>query len=271
MAGLSRYNPTGRFSGMAELYAKCRPDYPAEAVDFILARCGLGPGARLVDVGCGTGISARLFARRGLEVIGIEPNADMRRQAEAEPPPPDAPAPVYRDGTAEATGLADASANAVLAAQAFHWFDAAASLREFHRILKPGGWVILLWNERDAADPLTAAYGEVIRSTGEATAIEVPRGKAGTPLLDSPLFEDARRDLFRHVQELDREGLLGRAFSASYAPREPERAERFAADLESVFARFAQAGKVVLRYETSVYTARVRAPSVSEGWAPTPR
>jgi SAM-dependent methyltransferase len=258
MAELSRFNPTGRFSGLAELYAKCRPDYPDEAVAFILARCGLGRGSRLVDVGCGTGISARLFARRGLQVIGVEPNAEMRRQAQAEPPAPDAPPPVYREGTAEATGLPDASADAVLAAQAFHWFEPAAALGEFRRILRPGGWVILLWNERDAADPFTAAYGAVIRSTGEATAVEVPRGRAGTPLLDSPLSEDARRDLFRHVQELDLEGLLGRAFSASYAPREPERAEQFAADLQSVFARFEQGGKVVLRYETSVYTARRR-------------
>ncbi len=258
MSELSRSNPTGRFSGLAELYAKCRPDYPAEAIDFILTRCGLGPGARLVDVGSGTGISARLFARRGLEVIGIEPNADMRRQAEAEPPLPNAPAPVYREGTAEATGLPDASADAVLAAQAFHWFNAAASLREFQRILRPGGWTVLLWNERDAADPFTAAYGAIIGSSAEAVAVEGPRGKAGTTLLDSPLFEDARRDLFRHAQELDLEGLLGRAFSASYAPREPDRVERFAADLQAVFGRFERGGTVVLCYETSVYSARRR-------------
>src|SRR5438045_3467049 len=116
MSPLSDANPTGRFSGLAEVYAKCRPDYPAEAVDFILARCGLAPGARLVDVGSGTGISARLFARRGLEVIGVEPNADMRRQAAAEPLPPGVPVPAYRDGCGEATGLPDACADAVLAA-----------------------------------------------------------------------------------------------------------------------------------------------------------
>src|SRR5262245_64739900 len=105
MAELHRLDPLGRFTGLADLYAKYRPDYPAEAIDFIQTRCGLGPGALLVDVGSGTGISARLFAGRGVRVIGIEPNADMRARAEAEPLPPELPLPVYRDGQAEVTGL----------------------------------------------------------------------------------------------------------------------------------------------------------------------
>jgi SAM-dependent methyltransferase len=258
MSGLSDADPTGRFTGLADVYAKCRPDYPAEAVDFILARCGLVPGSRLVDVGCGTGISTRLFARRGLDVIGVEPNADMRRLAEAEPVPPDAPAPAYRDGQAEATGLPDACADAVLAAQAFHWFAPEPALREFHRILKPGGWAVLLWNERDPADPFTAAYGAVVGASREAKAVEVPRGRGGEPLLHSSLFEDARRDVFGHRQELDLQGLLGRAFSASYAPRAPEQVRQFTADLETAFVRFARGGRVVLRYETAVYTGRRR-------------
>src|SRR5262245_21600195 len=94
MSDLAGMNPTGRFSGLAELYARCRPDYPAAALDFVLSRCGLAPGALLVDVGCGTGIAARLFAGRGLRVVGVEPNADMRRRAEAEPLAPGAPVPL---------------------------------------------------------------------------------------------------------------------------------------------------------------------------------
>ena len=85
MPDLSAMDPTGRFSRLAEVYAKCRPDYPPSAIEYILGRCGLEPGDTLIDVGSGTGISARQFAARGLRVLGVEPNDAMRRQAEAEP------------------------------------------------------------------------------------------------------------------------------------------------------------------------------------------
>jgi SAM-dependent methyltransferase len=258
MAELSSQNPTGRFNGLADTYARCRPTYPDEAVDFILAHCGLSPGAVLVDVGSGTGIASRLFARRGLHVIGVEPNADMRRQAAKAELPPEFPPPRYQPGSAEATGLPDATADAVLAAQAFHWFQPEPALREFRRILKAGGWVVLVWNERDNSDPFTAAYGAVIRSAPGAETVEEPRGRAGEILLPHPLYQDAERRAFRNEQVLDEEALLGRAFSASYAPQEAPAADLFAARLREVFARYQRNGRVVLRYETSVYVARCR-------------
>jgi SAM-dependent methyltransferase len=177
MADLSQQRPTERFSGLEDLYAKHRPSYPADAIDFIVRLCGLNGSTTLVDVGCGTGISTRQFAERGIPVLGIEPNDDMRAKADAESSPPGTPVPVYRKGTAEATGLPDGSAAAVLAAQAFHWFDPPAALREFRRILRPGGHAVLMWNERDNADPFTADYGRVIRSRPEAAKVEGPRGK----------------------------------------------------------------------------------------------
>jgi SAM-dependent methyltransferase len=243
---------------LADVYAKCRPSYPDEAIDFIMVHCGLRPGATLVDVGSGTGISSRLFAQRGVQVIGLEPNPDMRRRASAEAFPPESPPPRYLEGRAEATGLADGVADVVLTAQAFHWFEPETTLREFQRILKAGAWVVLMWNERDETDPFTAAYGAVIRSAPDAAAVEVPRGRAGEVLLSHPLFQDAERRLFRNEQVLDEEALLGRAFSASYAPKETTAREVFAAKLRDVFAQHQQGGEVVLRYETSVYVARRR-------------
>ncbi len=260
MADLSSCDPTGRFTGLADAYARCRPSYPAAAIDLIVSRCGLGAQSLLVDVGSGTGISARLLAARGVPVVGVEPNEEMRRAAESEPGPPDAPPPRYRAGRAEATGLPEGSADVVLAAQAFHWFDAGAALREFHRVLKPSGWVALLWNERDEADPFTAAYGAVVRSAPGAEAVEGPRARAGEALRAHPLFHDAARLAFANEQALDEGGLLGRSFSASYAPREPAAAAAFAAALRQVFARFQQGGRVVVRYETSLYLARRAGP-----------
>jgi SAM-dependent methyltransferase len=259
MSELSRQNPTGRFTGLADLYARCRPSYPTAAVNHIMERCGLQAGDLLVDVGCGTGISSRLFAQRGLRVIGIEPNADMRARAEREPGSATGSQPEYRDGRAEATGLPDGCAAAVVAAQAFHWFDAETALQEFHRILRPAGWAILMWNERDETDPCTAAYGAIVGGTPEAAAFERPRLRAGETLLRCPLFADARRDTFQVEQLLDEQGLVDRALSASYAPREPaQRVAQFAASLRDVFARFQKQGQVILRYQTSVFTASAR-------------
>lgn len=257
MTDLARHNPTGRFSGLADLYARHRPDYPPAALDLICERGRLDATSLLVDTGCGTGISSRLFAGRGVRVIGIEPNDDMRAQAE-QASREASQRPEYRKGSAEATGLPDGMAAAVLAAQAFHWFEPEAALREFHRILRPGGWVALMWNERDETDAFTAAFGDVLRTAPETATVEGPRGRAGEVLLYSPRFEAAERVAFHHAQELDEEGVLGRAFSASYAPREPVAAERFAAALRGVFAGHERGGRVVLHYETSVYLARRR-------------
>jgi SAM-dependent methyltransferase len=222
-----------------------------------------------VDVGCGTGISSRLFAARGIPVLGIEPNDEMRARAEAEVLPAGLPVPEYRKGTAEATELPDGCADAVLAAQAFHWFKADEALREFHRVLRPHGHVALIWNERDERDECTAAFGAVMRSGPDAAAVEAPRGRAGEALLHHPLYVDASHVVFTNEQELDEAGLLGRAFSASYAPREPAAAERFAQALREVFARHSRSGKVILRYETgNAVTAEARRWAKSESSSP---
>src|SRR5437868_2159584 len=160
-------NPTVRFTGLAEAYAKYRPSYPAEAIDAIIGHCGLKCDSLLVDVGCGTGISSRLFAARGIPVLGIEPNQEMREMAETEPWGEPCQPPMYQAGQAEATGLASGIAELVLSAQAFHWFQPDKALSEFHRILRSEGWVGLVWNERDERDAFTAAYGQVIRTAPE--------------------------------------------------------------------------------------------------------
>jgi SAM-dependent methyltransferase len=220
----------------------------------VLQRAGVAAGDLLVDVGCGTGISSRQFAERGMRVIGIEPNDDMRAWAQAESSP-QGRVPDFQPGRAEATGLAHGSAAVVLAAQAFHRFEPASALAEFHRILRPGGWVALLWNERDESDPATAAFGQVMRTGPDAAAVEGSRAQAGMALLESTLFCNGERVVVQNEQRLDEKGLLGRAFSASYAPRESQAAGRFAEALHRVFAQFQQQGSIVLRYQTSVFLA----------------
>lgn len=252
MSDLHERNPVGRFVGLSELYARCRPTYPSKAITTILERAELGPTSLAIDVGCGTGISARLLAERGISVIGIEPNDEMRAQAESEA----RPGLSFRAGSAEATGLDDSVTDLILAAQAFHWFDVEKAFAEFHRVLRPGGHVALMWNERDEDDPFTAAYGDIIRSAPEAKHFESARASAGEPILRCPLFEAGVRLEFPHHQRLDEEGVLGRAFSASYAPRESPAKEEFEADLRGVFARFQSEGVVDLRYATTLFLVR---------------
>ena len=124
--------------------------------------------------------------------------------------------------------------------------------------MRLSGWAALLWNERDAEDPFTAAYGEVVRNSRDGAKVEAAHGTSGMALLHSLWFDHGGRFTFRHVQEVDEDGLLGRAFSHSYAPREGEAADRFAEAIRAVFGRFQRDGKAAIRYVTSLYLARKR-------------
>lgn len=256
MSNLSTMNPQGRFTGLADHYAKHRPSYPPEAIDFLVRRLSLSTRSLLVDAGCGTGIAARLFAARGIPVTGIEPNDDMRAQAENHPPAHGATTPIYRRGSAEATGLPSGCADAVLAAQAFHWFAPDKALPEFHRLLKPGGWLVLLWNERDESDPFTHAYGDVLRTVPQLASEEHHRQTCGRVLWDTPLFVDAQECHFANFQTFTVEALIGRAFSISYLPRDEAARAAIAQELRAVFAHYQREGQVRLHYRTSIQMAR---------------
>src|ERR1700736_5047154 len=139
-------DPTQRFSSRVDNYVRYRPGYPVVVLDLLKKMCGLTPDSVIADIASGTGIFTRMLLENGNRVCGVEPNADMRHAGEE----------FLRDypkftsvvGTAEATTLADHSVDLVTAAQAAHWFDREKARREFIRICRPGGWTVLLWNER---------------------------------------------------------------------------------------------------------------------------
>jgi SAM-dependent methyltransferase len=251
-------DPTKRFTGLAELYSAARPSYPDAAIDHIFKACSLNEQSVIADIGCGTGISSRLMAARNVNVIGIEPNDDMRAQAErkvenggfAEGKLS------YRKGDAENTSLQSNSVQLVLAAQAFHWFKPQPTIAEFCRILSRPGWIALMWNERDSADAFTNEYGELLLSFPETKNVEMNRGKAGVPLLESNLVKDAGVTYFKNSQQLDLDGLCQRAFSSSYAPKESPAKDILEAGLQDIFIRYQSGGTIILRYETSVYLAQ---------------
>ena len=256
MSNAERWNPTERFTGLADCYARHRPSYPATAIDCLLRECGLTPNSTVADVGCGTGISTRLLAERGLYVIGVEPNAEMLTTAKQTPMADNRGSIGYRQAKAEETGLECGWANAVTAFQSFHWFNGPAALAEFHRILRPNGWLALMWNDRDATDPLGSAYHQILNSTTEGRAIAASWRNSSDILYSTTLFDAPRTFTFTSEQVLDEEGLIGRALSASYAPREPALVEKMKLALRDVFARSQVGGSVRMRYQVSLYLAK---------------
>jgi ubiquinone/menaquinone biosynthesis C-methylase UbiE len=247
--------PTQYFSGFADDYARFRPSYADAAIDAVLE--GVDPPARVLDVGCGTGISTRLLAARGARVIGIDPSNDMLAEARRAKTPSGGGTTDYHLGTAEETGQPSASRDVVVCAQAFHWFDAERALKELHRVLLRGGRLALMWNVRDDADPFTAEYDAVVKRA-QAAAKDAGRKVEVTRDADPTLggwFEGVRARAFPNPHRLDLAALLGRAASASYFPKAgPLRAELERA-LEEAFRRHAREGAVVLAQRTEVTLA----------------
>src|SRR5229473_3113962 len=136
-----------RFSTKVADYVRYRPSYPAAVVDLLRADCGLRSEHVVADVGSGTGILAKLFLENGNHVFGVEPNDEMRFAGEEFLSAVKNFSSVA--GSAEATTLPDASVDFVSVAQAFHWFEPAATRREFLRILRPEGTVVIVWNDRE--------------------------------------------------------------------------------------------------------------------------
>lgn len=247
-------DPTQRFSDRVGDYVKARPGYPAGQIFGLLKdEAGWTPGSAVADVGSGTGISARLFLDQGNLVFAVEPNPDMRRAAEA------AIGNHARfhsiDGTSESTGLADGSVDLIVAAQAFHWFRPEPTKQEFLRILKPGGAVVLMWNDRRlGGTPFLEAYENLLLEFG-TDYLKVRHGAVDGARLREFLgpFSEAR---FDNEQVFDFEGLAGRLRSSSYvpAPGAPRFGEMMAA-LREIFDRHQRGGRVVMTYDVRIYLA----------------
>jgi SAM-dependent methyltransferase len=243
--------PTERFSSRAEAYARGRPGYPRELLTLLERECGLTPAWRVADIGSGTGLLAALFLGYGCEVFGVEPNAQMRAAGERELR--DEPRFHSVDGRAEAAGLASGEFDLVTAGQAFHWFEPAGARAEFRRILRPGGWVALAWNERRETPGFMAEH--------EALQNRFAREKAHPGEEDFTAFfgnRDWRLTTIPNSQELNETMLRRRMESSSWAPQEGAPGyEEMVAELRRLFQDYARDGHIVMEYETRVYLGLV--------------
>jgi SAM-dependent methyltransferase len=249
-------DPTKRFSNRVENYLKYRPGYPPEIIPLLLSECGLRPQTVIADLGSGTGLLSEIFLRNGNQVFGIEPNAEMR--AAGEKLLARYPNFISVNASAETTTLADHSIDLIAAGQAFHWFDRAKSKIEFKRILKPPGWVVLIWNGfRVETSPLVKGYQEIVLRYGTDYK-EVQREVEGLDVASFFLPGNCKSAQFAFKQVFDFEGLKGRLLSTSYAPdaSHPD-FEQMISDLHAVFDANQRDGKVEFGYDTEVYYGQV--------------
>jgi SAM-dependent methyltransferase len=245
-----------RFSNRVADYLRYRPGYPSEVLPLLRAECGLKSGHVIADIGSGTGFLSELFLKNGNRVYGIEPNEAMRQAGEEYLAAYDGFASL--NGSAEATTLDKASVDFVTAGQAFHWFDPAPARREFARILKPSGWIVVLWNDRQMQTPFASAYENLLVKYGtDYTSVRdaYPETHVIQAFFGSGAFS---QHSLPNAQVMDWDALAGRLRSSSYAPQEghPNYAPMMS-ELEELFRANQEGGRVRMEYATHLYCGRL--------------
>jgi SAM-dependent methyltransferase len=250
-------NSTERFSSRVDNYVRYRPSYPPQAIELLRQRCGLDLTAQVADLGAGTGILTALLLPYAARVCAVEPNDPMRAAAEAALGG-DARF-VSIKGTAEATTLAPASIDLVVAAQAFHWFRMPAARTEALRITRPAAWGALLWNEHPSGGSAFLADYESLLRRHASEYDAVVGSRVDEPAMREYLGGSMECARFANQQSFDYPGLLGRVMSSSYAP-EPGHPQHdpLRAGLAEVFARHQEDGRILFPYVTLVYFGRLR-------------
>jgi ubiquinone/menaquinone biosynthesis C-methylase UbiE len=245
-----------RFSTRVADYVRYRPGYPSALLEVLRAECALRPGHVVADVGSGTGFLSELFLKNGNRVYGIEPNKEMREAGEEYLASYDGFSSI--DASAEATSLGDSSVDFVTAGQSFHWFEADAARREFARILKPGGWVVIAWNDRGADEaPFPRGYENILERFGVAYK-NVKDSYPEAHRIRDFLGKFSQRDL-PNYQMLDWESLCGRLRSSSYTPTEGDPDFRpMMKELRKLFDAQQQQGEVRMNYVTRVYYGQLQ-------------
>lgn len=234
------------FQAGALAYERARPSYPPQAIEWLDAQLDLRSGRTVLDVGAGTGKLTRELVGSGATVVAVEPVAGMRAVLEQAVPSVQA-----LDGTAETLPVDDQSVDAIVVAQAFHWFDVPRTLAEFHRVLRPEGRFALVWNSRRLDQPLHREISEIIDPYRRDTPSH-QRGAWREPLEASSLFVAAGTLELPYQQVVDVDGVVDRVGSTSFIAALPDR------DRDDVLERVRKlaersADPLHLDYTTEVY------------------
>ena len=249
-------DPTKRFSSRVENYVRFRPGYPKEIITLLKSECGLNRQSIIADIGFGTGKLTELFLENGNAVFGIEPNPEMREAGERFLKT--FPNFASLATTAEDTDLPDSSTDFITAGQAFHWFDRERCRKEFARILKPAGWIVLVWNDRKTeTTPFLVAYENLLK-TYATDYSKVDHKQIDDDVVREFFGYSPAKKTFPSAQEFDFEGLKGRLLSSSYAPEAGQRGHtEMLRDLEQLFNAHQKSGRVEFIYDTVAYYGRL--------------
>ena len=250
-----QHAPTQRFSNRVENYIRYRPGYPDEVLQILEKETGLTPSSIIADIGSGTGISTELFLKNGNMVYAVEPNDAMREAAELLLK--NYPNFHSVNGTSEATTIDGHCIDLVIAAQAFHWFTPDETRREFDRILKPNGNIVLMWNRRKENETLFLASYEALLQQYGTDYDQVRHTNIDDRLLGT-FFESYKKHVVYNEQLFDFDGLKGRLLSSSYAPTEGHpNYEPMIKQLKIMFHEYQQNGQVRFEYDTEIYIGQV--------------
>jgi len=248
---------TERFTERVDNYVKYRPSYPKEFIDYLYTNVGFSKDSNIADIGSGTGILTTQLLERGSQVVGVEPNMEMRKASETLLEK--YPKFVSIDGTSEASGLANNSVGFVICGQSFHWFDQAACQKEFQRILKPRGKVVLVWNNRRILESGFSAEYEYLLKTHTNDYNEVNH-KLITDAEFKLFFKDGVFDtvILNNEQQFDFEGLKGRMLSSSYVPLRGEKNyNSLMVAMKEIFNKYEVNGTVSFQLDTEGYVGEV--------------
>ncbi len=252
---MESFDPAKRFSDRVQDYIKFRPGYPPEIISFLKEEIRFNENWNIADVGSGTGILSELFLKNGNKVFCIEPNLEMR--AAGENLLKSYMKFISINGTAESIPVENNSIDLVTAGQAFHWFDVEKTKKEFKRILKPEGWVILIWNERlTEVDDFSVQYEKLLQDYSIDYA-KVDHRNVNDEILKK-FFSSYKLKIFPNKQEFDFTGLKGRLLSSSYVPKEDHpNFNPMVEKLQMIFDEFQSNNKVIMKYETKLFYGKI--------------
>ncbi len=248
------YDPKKRFSSRVENYIKYRPRYPYKIIKFLTKEKKLLKSSTIADIGSGTGILSELFLKNGNFVYGVEPNPDMRSAAEKF-------LQAYTNfksvnGSAENTGLTKNGVDLITAGQAFHWFEVEEARKEFLRILKPNGWIILIWNRRKKlTNEFLKDHEKLLLKYGtDYKVIEKKKLDYDKFFGVTKLEKNYKKIIFDNYQVLDFKGLKGRLLSTSYIPLDDHpNYNNMISDLRKIYEKHEKNGIIKFEYETEVF------------------